>query len=59
MTDTFGNYGSDHPPKVVLIGPEESQEFATNPKMNHSRSIFAAHLDEGRITRVIDPVLFN
>ena len=46
--------GLGRPLSVVLVGPEETGPAV--PPSNEGRSIFAAHLDEGRITRVIDPV---
>lgn len=46
--------GVGRPSSVVLVGPEETDP-AVAPS-NAQRSIFAAHLDEGRITRVTDPV---
>lgn len=36
-------------PGVVLIGPDEPQDWASH------RGVFASHYDEGRITRTIDP----
>ena len=47
--------GAPSPSSIVMIGPSEPSRNEGEGNYGHSRSIFGAHYDEGRITRRTDP----